>query len=142
VSSAGLAVEQAHAHGEDLVEAALAEVQLLELGDEELGLSCRDVLGVAALRRLDHLGGAVDSREAPPVEPLADIGRRDALAAADLEHAVARLDAELVDDFQQAVAHSVSFSSFSSLRRVLIFRSPSCAVHSASMSTTNWRAIS
>jgi hypothetical protein len=42
-----LAVEQADANGEDDVEAAVAEVEVLEARDDELGLACLDVCGVA-----------------------------------------------------------------------------------------------
>ena len=56
------------------------------------------------------------------------------MATADLEHSIARLDVELVDHLPQPLAHSFSFSSFSSRRSVAILRSPSLAVHSASVS--------
>jgi len=41
-------VEQAHADGEDLVEAAIAEVELLESRDDEVRRPGVDVGGVAA----------------------------------------------------------------------------------------------
>ena len=60
------AVEQTHADGEDLVEAAIAQVELLELRDDEVRLPGVDVGRVTANGRLDHLGRAVDPREVPP----------------------------------------------------------------------------
>ena len=139
--SLGLAVEEPDAHREDLVEAPLTEVRCLELGDEELGRAGLHVLGVAPAGRLDHLRGAVERGQPAGLEPLADVAGGDTVATADLEHAVVRLDVELVDDLAQPLAHRFSFSSFSSLRSVAILRSPSLAVHSASVSITNSRAI-
>ena len=49
-----LAVKEAGADGEDDVEAAVAEVELLEAGDEELGGPGLDMGGVALLRGRDH----------------------------------------------------------------------------------------
>ena len=49
-------------------------------------------------RRVDHLLRPVDPRQVTAVaEPLAHQRRRHAVAAAQFEHAVARLDAERVD---------------------------------------------
>jgi hypothetical protein len=55
------------------------------------------VLGVAAHGRLDHLARTVDRGQVPAVEPLAHKRRRDAVAAADLQHPVGGLDPEDLD---------------------------------------------
>jgi hypothetical protein len=43
-------------------------------------------------RRLDHLRGAVDRRDATAIEPLTDQRDRHPMAAADFEQAIGRLD--------------------------------------------------
>jgi hypothetical protein len=48
-------VKQPDADREDLVEAPPAEIQILELGDEELGPPGLHVPGVPAPRRIGHL---------------------------------------------------------------------------------------
>ena len=77
----------------------------------------------------------------PPTEALADERRGDTVTTADLEDAVVRPHVEPVHHCSQPLAHRMSFSSLSSLRSVRIFFSPSSAVHSASVSATNSRAI-
>jgi hypothetical protein len=72
----GLALEEADADGKDLVEAAVAEIEVLEPCDEELGPARLDVRRVAARRGSDHLRRAVDGSQPPAVEPLADERRR------------------------------------------------------------------
>ena len=116
----GLAVEEPDAHGEDHVEAPVAEVEILEACDEELGDAGLDVRGVAAGGGRDHLGRAVDRGQAAAVEPLAHERRGDAVAAADLEHAVVRPEAELVDDGAQSFAHTVNGRE----RRPMSFAAP------------------
>jgi hypothetical protein len=51
----GVAVKEAHADREDLVEAAVSQIQVLEAGDEELGLAGFHVRRIPAPRGLDHL---------------------------------------------------------------------------------------
>jgi hypothetical protein len=91
-------VEEPDPDGEDDVEAAIAQVEVLQLPDQELGSPRRDVTGVAARSGLDHLLRAVDGRQAASVEALADERCGDAVPAADLEHTVVGTDAEVVDD--------------------------------------------
>jgi hypothetical protein len=98
-------VKQTDAHGEDLVESPLAEIQLLEARDEELGPAGRDVLGVPTGRGLDHLLGAVDGGQAAFAQPLTHPRRRHALPASDLEHAVARPDVQALHDRSPPFAH-------------------------------------
>ena len=91
--------------GEDGVEPALAEVEVLEVANEELGSAGVDVLGVAPGCRVDHVRRAVDRGEpARPVQTLQDERRRDAVAAADLQHAVVGAQIQLLDDAPQALA--------------------------------------
>jgi hypothetical protein len=98
VGQLGLAVEEPHANGEDHIEAAVAEVGVLDVRDEELGLSGIDVRGVPARGGLDHLRRPVNRGQPAAVEPLADHGRGHAVAASDLEHAVVGTNAKLIDD--------------------------------------------
>ena len=84
-----LAVKEPDADGEDHVEPALAEVDRLERGDQELGVL---EAGVAPGGGGDHLRRAVDRGELRAV--LEHVGGRDAVAAADLEHALAGCDVE------------------------------------------------
>jgi hypothetical protein len=60
---------------------------------------------VAPRRRRDHRRRAVDGGVAPAVEALEDERGRDAVPAADLEHAVPRAQGELVDDPPEAIGH-------------------------------------
>jgi hypothetical protein len=94
----GIAIEGADAYGEDQVEAALAEIEFLEGRDEELRLAGFHVGGVAPSGRRDHLRRSIDGREPTSLKPFAHQRRRDAVAAADLEHAVIGPNAELIDD--------------------------------------------
>ena len=52
----GIAVKEADANREDLVEAALPQVEVLEVRDEELGFAGFYVRRVSACRGFDHLG--------------------------------------------------------------------------------------
>jgi hypothetical protein len=51
----GVAVKEAHADREDLVEATVSQVEVFEVCDEELGPAGFDVCRVSARRGLDHL---------------------------------------------------------------------------------------
>jgi DNA-binding NarL/FixJ family response regulator len=64
VCTLGVAVKEPDAYREDRVEASLAEVEVLQACDEELGPAGRHVLGVSPGRRFDHLRGAVDGGQA------------------------------------------------------------------------------
>ena len=108
MSEGRLAVEEPDAHGEDLVEAALAEIELFEGRHEELGPARLDMLSVPARRGFDHLRRAVDRRETACLQALANHRRRHTMAAADLEHAVARLDVEPLDDALKPLAHAAT----------------------------------
>ena len=99
----GLAVEEPDTHGEDLVEAPVAEVGVLEPGDEELGRAVGDIGGVPPRRGLDHLRRAVDRRQ--PRAALAHQRGRDAVPAADLQHALAGPHVEPVHHAAQPLAH-------------------------------------
>ena len=103
----GLAVEQTDACREDLVEAAVSEVDVLDRPDEELGLSRGDVLLVPSGRGVDHLRRAVDRRESAGSETLADEGRGDAVPAPDLEHVVPWADVQPVDDLRRSATAEV-----------------------------------
>ena len=59
-----LAMEEADAHGEDRVEAPVAEIGVLQRRDEEIGRPGRDERGVAPRRRGDHRRRPVDGDEA------------------------------------------------------------------------------
>ena len=56
----GFAVEEPDSNGEDHVEAAVAEVEVLEPRNEEFGLSGIDVGGVPPRGRLNHLRRTID----------------------------------------------------------------------------------
>jgi hypothetical protein len=83
----------------------------LDRPDEELGLSRGDVLLVPTGRDVDHLRRAVDRREAAGPETLADERRGDAVAAADLEHAILWADVQPVDDRSRAIGHRRSVTN-------------------------------
>jgi hypothetical protein len=102
--SFAIAVEQTNAHGKDHVETSVAEVEILEVPNEELGLPGLDERRVPSTGSLDHLRRAVDRRQPAVDEPLADHRRRNSMSTADLEDAVAGTNAELVDDPLQALA--------------------------------------
>jgi hypothetical protein len=106
-----VAVEEADADGEDLVEAALTQVELLELRDEELGLARFDICRVPACRHFDHLRRTVDREQVAAVEALADKRRGDALPAPDLQDAVSRPDVQLLDDGAKPLADGAQPSS-------------------------------
>ena len=100
-----LAMKEPDAHGEHDVEAPLAEVEVLQPGDEELRRPGRDVRSVAPRRRGDHLRRAIDRGQPPAVEPLADERRRDPMPAADLEDPVHGPDPQPFDHRSQPLAH-------------------------------------
>jgi hypothetical protein len=99
-------VEETYPNREDLVEAALAEVQVFEGCDQELGLAGLHVGGIAALSGLDHLRRAVHRRETAASETLADQRGRNPVSAADLEHAVVGPYVKALDDGSQALAQA------------------------------------
>ena len=101
----GLGSEEPDAYGERHVEATLAEVDILERGDEELRTPRRHELRVPAGRRRDHRRRPVERRQVPRLEALADERRRDAVPATDLEDAVAGTEIEPVDDRLEPTAH-------------------------------------
>ncbi len=68
----GVAVKEAHADREDLVEAMVSQIEVLKGRDEELGLASFDVRRVSARRGFDHLRGAVDRGEVAFFEALAN----------------------------------------------------------------------
>src|SRR3954447_13630679 len=84
--------EGSDVEGEDLVEAPIAEVRVLQRGGLEHSPARVDVLTVPPRGHLDHLGRAVDCGDSSRRQPLADQGDRDTMAAADLEQAVGRAD--------------------------------------------------
>src|SRR5918997_2497762 len=107
----GLAVEEADADREDLLEAAVSqEAEVLEVGDKELGPAGLHVRRVPARRGLDHPGRAIDGGEMSFLQALADERRRDPVAAADLEHPVVRPEAESLDHRTQPLAHEAARS--------------------------------
>ena len=53
-SALGLAEEQAHANRESLVKTAVSQIEVLELCEDELGLTSCNLLSVSLCRRLDH----------------------------------------------------------------------------------------
>jgi hypothetical protein len=101
-------VEEPDANGEDLVEAALAEIRVLGRGHQELGDPRLDEGRVPEPRRLDHLGRAVDRDVAAAVKSLADHRRRHAVPAADLEQPVGRLDVKRLHRPLQARASQLA----------------------------------
>jgi hypothetical protein len=97
----GAEPEQVHVDCEDLVEACVADVEIRELDRLERELPRGQVRLVAPPGAFDLNRGAVD-REHPPLdEPVADHRRRDAGAAADLEHAIPGLDHKRLDRAQR-----------------------------------------
>lgn len=101
-----IAVEEANADGQYLVETAVAQFELLEVGEKELRLAGGDMGGIASRRGFDHLARAVDGRQPAALEALADEARGDAVAATDLQDPITGADAELVDDGAEAFAHA------------------------------------
>src|SRR3954449_9195510 len=89
--------EGSDVEGEDLVEAPIAQVRVLQRGGLERSPARVDVLAVPPLRHLDHLGRAVDRGDRSRRQPLADQRDRDPLAAANLEQAVGWMDLQGVD---------------------------------------------
>src|SRR6187200_1879053 len=89
--------EGSDVEGEDLVEAPIAEVRVLQRDGLEHSPARVDVLAVPPRGHLDHLGRAVDRGDRSRRQPLADQGDRDAVAAADLEQAVGRADLQSAD---------------------------------------------
>jgi hypothetical protein len=83
--------------GEYLVEAALAQVEILERPDQELGSAGLEERGVAAFGGIDHLLRAVDRGQAAGLEALAYVRRRDPVSAADLQDSVIGPDVEPLD---------------------------------------------
>jgi hypothetical protein len=84
-------------HREDFVEALAAEVEVLEPAQADLRAAGLDVLAVALGRGVDHLARAVDRHDPAGGQPLADQRHGHAVAAADLQDAVAGLRGEGVD---------------------------------------------
>src|SRR3954466_2091904 len=89
--------EGSDVEGEDLVEAPIAEVDVLQPDGLEHRPARVDVLAVPPRGHLDHLRRAVDRGDRSGRQPLADQGDRDPMAAADLEQAVGRADLQSVD---------------------------------------------
>src|SRR5918998_2241473 len=105
----GVAVEEADADSEDLVEAAVArEAEVFEVGDQELGPPGLDARRVPARCGLDHPGRAVDCGEMAFFEALADEGGRDPVSAPDLEHPVVRPEVQPLDHRAQPLAHEAA----------------------------------
>jgi hypothetical protein len=98
-------VEQTDPDGEDHVEPPVAEVGVLEARNQELGCPSLDMLGISPGGGLDHLRRAVDRRQPAVAEPLTDHRCGDAVAAADLEHAVVGRQLEPLHDRCQPLAH-------------------------------------
>ena len=94
----GLTRKEPDADGEDLVEASVFQVEVLEVCDEELGLFVFDVRRISTCCGFDHLGRAVDGGQMASPEALTNERRGDAVATPDLEDPVIRLDAHLLDD--------------------------------------------
>jgi hypothetical protein len=101
----GLTVEKADADREDLVEAAISQIEVLKVRDEELGFAGLYVRRVSARGGLDHLRRAVYRGEMTFVEAFANERRRDPVPAPDLEHPVTGPDVQLIDDRLQPLAH-------------------------------------
>ena len=101
----GLAMEETDPDGEDLVEPPVAELEVLELGDEELDSAGFHMRRVPARGGIDHLGRTVDRGQRAVPQALADERGGDAVAAADLEDAVIRSDVQLLDDGAQSLTH-------------------------------------
>jgi hypothetical protein len=100
----GLTVEEVHADREDLVEAAISQVEVLKGRDEELGFAGLDVRHVSARGGLDHLRRAVYRGEIAFFEALANESRRDPVPAPNLQHPVTGPDVQLLDDRSQPLA--------------------------------------
>jgi hypothetical protein len=100
-----LAVKEAHADGEYLVEAAVFRVETFEVTGDELGLAGFEVRCVASRGGLDHLRRAVYGGEMSSFEALANERRRDPVSAPDLEYPVIGTYIELLDDLSQPLAH-------------------------------------
>jgi hypothetical protein len=98
-------VEQSDPNSKDHVEAAVAEVEILEARDEELGFPGLDIRRVTSGGCLDHLRRPVDCGQSAFAEPLADHRRGDPVATADLEDPVVRTNADLIDDALEPLAH-------------------------------------
>jgi hypothetical protein len=104
----GVAVKETHANREDLVEAAVSQVEVLEDRDEELGPAGLDVRRVSVGCGLNHLRRAVDRGEMSLLKPLANERRRDPVPAPDLEHQVIGPDVQLLDDRSQSLTHDTA----------------------------------
>jgi hypothetical protein len=102
----GLAAEEPYPNGEDHVEAALAEVDVLEALNEELGFPSLDEGCVARRSRLDHLHRPIDRGQVATLEPLADHRCGHTVATADLENPVIGAYAELIDDRPQSLVQA------------------------------------
>src|SRR3954451_2623459 len=89
--------EGSDVEGENLVEAPIAELRVLQRDGLEHSPARVDVLAVSPRGHRDHLGRAVDRGDRPRRQLLADERDRDAVAAADLEQAVGRADLQRVD---------------------------------------------
>jgi hypothetical protein len=94
----------------------VAEIEVLELGDEEFGAARRDVVGVPPRGGLDHLRRPVHRREPAAVAALADEAGRHAVPAADLQDAIVGLHVERVHDCAQARTHEVMPARWSARR--------------------------
>jgi hypothetical protein len=94
----GLAAqEHADVDREDLVEAGVAEVGLVQRRHLERRPAGGDVVGIPPGRRLDHRRRPVDRVDAAAVQLLAHQRHRDAVPAADLQEAIGRLDLQRLD---------------------------------------------
>ncbi len=94
-----LAPQVGDVHGDDAVVAPAAQVGGRQRRGDDLEGAGRDVHRVPPRRRGGHRRRAVERGDVPGArEALADQRDRDAVAAADLQHAVGRLHAERVDD--------------------------------------------
>ena len=90
---------------EHLVVGLVAEVRLFEAGLDEAQLV--RVGAVSLPRRRDDLRGAVERRDAPAAEPLADERGRHAVPAADLEDSVVRRHVQSLDGPDKPVRRRV-----------------------------------
>ena len=95
--SLGLQPEGSDVEGEDLVEAPIAQVRVLQRDGLEHSPARVDMLAISPRGHLDHLGRAVDRGDRSRRQPLTGQGDRDAVATPDLEQAVGRADLQCVD---------------------------------------------
>lgn len=103
-----LAVKEANADREDLVEAPISQVEVLKGHDEELGFAGFYVSCVSPRGGLDHLRRAVYRGEMAFFEALANERRRDPVPTPDLEHPLIWPNVHLVDDRSQPLAQNAA----------------------------------